>query len=120
MSITVRSLLLLALLLSADTLLAQSGKGAVHGYINFDGVAQDELAAKNIAATVTLRLRGVQGGKEYIVPSDQRGTFAISDVLAREYTLTISARGYKPYKLDLYLPSDFQWNMAVNLRRGRK
>lgn len=113
-------LLAFALLLTVSPVHAQSGRGLVRGYITFQGVAQDDLASKRLAATVTLRMRGVQGGKEHMTLTDERGSFEISDVRAGEYTITISAPGYTPWKLDIYVPSDFQWSMAVILKQGRK
>jgi hypothetical protein len=56
----------------------------------------------------------------YRVQTDMLGNYVIELVDAGHYTLQITAAGYKPYRMPLYVPSDFESKLAILLKRTRR
>lgn len=116
-----KSLFLFALLLCAPVVAtAQSGRGLMHGYVDFDGISYNDLAASKVRAQVTLR-----GSTEYNravvyqTETDEHGLYDLKSVSAGEYVLRISASGYATYETAILIPSDFECRLATALKRAR-
>jgi hypothetical protein len=108
----------LALCCGAATASAQSGRGSMHGYVGFEGVAYNDLAEKKVRAKVELR-----GSTEfnrdtvYTAETNERGSYDIKSVAMGEYVLRISSPGYAAYEIEVYIPSDFNCSLAVMLKK---
>ena len=110
--------LALALCCGGATAAAQSGRGAVRGYVAFEDVAYNDLAKKKVRARIELRDgTGHNRGVLYTAETDERGSFGIESVSAGEYVLLTTSPGYAAYEIEVYLPSDFVCSRAVMLKR---
>ncbi len=114
------SALLLTLILRGGHPEHQSGRGLMHGYVEFEGVTWLDLKEKDVHATVELR-GSAEGNKDvvYTARTDDHGSYDIRPVSMGEYTLRISFPGYRTYQTDIYIPSDFECRLAVLLKRTR-
>jgi hypothetical protein len=110
-------------ILSAGTLGAQSGRGSMHGYVGFDDISYVEQAEGHIHAAVELRGATAHNQEVYTASTDNRGSYDIPAIGAGQYTLTITAPRHMTYRIDVYIPSDFECRLATMLKRrpgGRK
>ena len=100
---------------------AQSGRGAVHGYVAFEGVAYNDLAEKKVGAKIELR-GSTEYNREtsYTAETNERGSYDIKSVMAGEYVLRITSPGYAAYEIEVYIPSDFICSLAVMLKKHGK
>ena len=108
-----RTLLAIVLLLACGASPAQSGRAELRGYVNFEGVAYLDVQPR---ASVRL----VRDGKfpaHYETTTDEHGFYQFKVPVMGRCRLEISAKGYRPYAAELYLPSDFVANWAVELQR---
>ncbi|HEX8160483.1 MAG TPA: hypothetical protein VF538_01180 [Pyrinomonadaceae bacterium] len=115
-------LFMLALLLCSGAVVsAQSGRGAVRGYVAFEGVAYDDLAEKKVRAKIELR-GSTEYNREtsYTAETNERGSYDIKSVMAGEYALRITSPGYAAYEIEVYIPSDFICSLAVVLKKHGK
>ena len=112
---------LLPLLLAGATYRAsQSGRGTMHGYVEFEDVAWADVKEKGVHATVELHGNAPSNNKAvYTARTDDHGSYDISAVGMGEYTLRISLAGYRTYQTDLYIPSDFECRLAIILKKAR-
>ena len=108
-----RLLLAIFLLLACGASAAQSGRASVTGWVNFEGVAYNDEQPR---ATVRL-LREGEFPATYETKTDEHGRYNFDVPMLGRCRLEISAEGYKTYKTELYLPSDFVAHWAVELRR---
>lgn len=119
-SIVRAAIALAGLFICAGDALAQSGRGAMHGYIVFNDISYNDLPASGVVATI--EMKSVTSGDEghFTAQSDEHGLFKLDGVRMGEYKLTIKAAGYRTYTTQLYIPSDFVGNLSVVLRRARR
>ena len=104
-------------MLFARTLAAQSGRGLMHGYVGFDDISYNEQTTGAIRAIVELRGATQHNHEVYTAHTDNRGLYDIPSIGAGEYTLTISAPGHATYRIDVYIPSDFECRLATMMKR---
>jgi hypothetical protein len=50
--------------------------------------------------------------------TDTRGSYDIPAIGMGEYTLTITAPSHASYRINLYIPSDFECRLAVLLKKN--
>jgi hypothetical protein len=113
-----RSLLVLAIpILVGGTPPTQSGRGLMHGYVAFEDVSYNEVTEGAIHAKVELRGSTQHSGAVYGAETNNRGAYDFSPISPGEYTLTISAPGHATYRIDLYIPSDFECRLATLLKK---
>ena len=70
-----------------------------------------------IHANVELRGATAHNHERYSAVTDNRGSYDIANIGAGEYTLTISAPGHMAYRIDVYIPSDFECRLATLLKK---
>jgi hypothetical protein len=109
--------LFVTILLCAVAARAQSGRGLMHGYIAFEGVAYNDLAKENVHATIELRSITRGDERAYTAQTNEYGAFDLKAVPIGDYKLRISSPGFKPYEIEVYMPSDFSWNLAIKLKK---
>lgn len=113
--VLIAALALLAL--TASRAPAQSGRATMHGYVAFDGIAYVDVPKSPRAK---IELRGLTAGNHSAIKTetDDHGSYDFNGVSLGEYALQISAPGFKAYKAEIYLPSDFQCSLATLLKRA--
>jgi len=111
------SLGLLLLTAVAATTRAQSGRCMIEGYVvgesHYDAIA---------GATVELIRDEEPSPRRTVKPSgmtDVKGKYSFKGVLYGDYTLRVSAPGYVPYQIKIYMLSDATTQLHVRLRRER-
>lgn len=108
-----RAILAMVLLLACGASAAQSGRAVLRGWVNFEGVAYVDAQPR---ASVRLVREG-KPAAHYDTQTDEHGHYQFEIGALGRCRLEISAKGYRPYSADLYLPSDFAGNWAVELQR---
>jgi hypothetical protein len=111
--------LLILMGICCAAVLAQSGRGSVHGYVAFEDLSYIEVAEKNVHATVELRGNTEFNHELYTAKSDEHGSYDLKSVSMGEYILKISSPGYRAYQTEIYLPSDFTCSLAVMLKKEK-
>jgi hypothetical protein len=103
-----------AILLTAfSASLAQSGGASLHGWVAFEDVAYVD---KQPRAKVVLQHDPPGSGPAYSTETDERGFFEFPHTSLGRFKLEITAKGLQPYSADVYMPSDFAGNWAVQLK----
>lgn len=97
--------------------LAQSGGAALNGWVAFEGVAYVD---KQPTATVTLRHDPPESSIVYTTQTDEHGFFHFARIGLGRFKLAISADGFETYSADVYVPSDFVGNWAVQLKAAKR
>lgn len=110
--------LLVILLLFGGVASAQSGRGAMHGYVAFEGVAYNDLAKQKVRAKVELHGNTEFNQSVYTTETDERGSYDFKAIPMGEYVLRISSPGLRVYETEIYIPSDFVCNLATMLKKG--
>ena len=110
-----KAILLATALSCSVTALAQSGRGGMSGFVQFEDVAWIE----HKHAHVRFDIANPRESVHYETDTDDRGGFDLKPMMMGEYRLKISAPGYKSYETTLYVPSDFLGNIAVILKKDR-
>ena len=98
---------------------AQSGRGSMHGYVAFDDLSYNDVAEKNVHATIELRSNSEFNHGIYTTKTNEHGSYDIKSVSMGEYVLKITSPGYKTYQTELYIPSDFSGSLAVMLKKEK-
>lgn len=98
-------------------LASQSGRGLMHGYVGYDDISYNEMTHGAIHAKVELRGATPHNHEIYSAVTDNRGSYDIPNIGAGQYTLTISAPGHVTYRIDVYIPSDFECRLATMLKK---
>jgi hypothetical protein len=108
-----------SLLLCCAVASAQSGRGSMRGYVDFEGISYNDMPASKVRARVELRGIGeYNGGLLYKVETDEHGLYNFGSIGLGEFKLTISAPGYTTYETTLLIPSDFTCNLATALKKA--
>ena len=103
-----------AILLTAfSASLAQSGGASLHGWVAFEDVAYVD---KQPRAKVVLQHDPPDSGPAYSTETDEHGFFEFPHTSLGRFKLEITAKGFQPYSTDVYMPSDFAGNWAVQLK----
>jgi FlaG/FlaF family flagellin (archaellin) len=111
-------IVLLLLSLCCSVAHAQSGRGSMHGYVDFEGISYNDLPASKVRARVELRGIGEYNGEQlYKTETDEHGLYDFGRIGLGEFKLTISAPGYTTYETTLLIPSDFICNLATALKK---
>ena len=95
----------------------QSGRGLMHGYVGYDDIPYNEMTEGAIHAKVELRGATAHNHEIYTAVTDNRGSYDIPNIGAGQYTLTITAPGHTAYRIDVYIPSDFECRLATMLKK---
>jgi len=110
----------IGLILSAMILLtalnasqAQSGAASLHGWVAFENVAYVD---KQPIAKVMLRHDAPESDIVYSTETDEHGFFNFPHTSLGRFKLEITCKGFQPYSADVYVPSDFTGNWAVELK----
>lgn len=113
-AITLKLFLLAVLLLMAvPACLAQSGGASLHGWVAFENVAYVD---RQPTAKVVLRHDSPGSEIAYSTETDEHGFFHFLHTSLGRFKLEITSKGYQPYLADVYVPSDFAGNWAVQLK----
>ena len=103
-----------AILLTAfSASLAQSGGASLHGWVAFENVAYVDQQPR---AKVMLQHDPLGAGSAYSTETDEHGFFEFPHTSLGRFKLEITAKGFQPYSADVYMPSDFAGNWAVQLK----
>jgi len=103
-----------AILLTAfSASLAQSGGASLHGWVAFEDIAYVD---KQPRANVVLQHDPPGSGPAYSTETDEHGFFEFPHTSLGRFKLEITAKGFQPYSADVYMPSDFASNWAVQLK----
>lgn len=97
---------------------AQSGRGMMHGYVEFEGVSWNDLPASKVRAKAELRGLGEFNHGVYTAETGEHGSYDIREITMGEYQLRVTAPGYKPYETRLLIPSDFECRLATALKKA--
>ena len=113
-------LLPLALALSAlagAAAAAQSGRSWMSGFVfaDSDTAGLAGAAVELIGDPANARLRTVRLGAR----TGGDGRYEIKDVPYGDYTFRVSAEGYRPYEIKLYVGSDMLTQIHVRLRKAK-
>jgi hypothetical protein len=111
-AIAFASLTAAILLTAIGTSLAQSGGASLHGWVAFEDVAYVD---KQPRAKVVLQHDPPGSGPAYSTETDEHGFFEFPHTSLGRFKLEITAKGFQPYSADVYMPSDFACNWAVQL-----
>ncbi len=93
--------------------LAQSGRASLHGWVAFENVAYVD---KQPTAKVVLQHDPPGSGPAYSTQTDEHGFFDFPHTSLGRFRLEITAKGFQSYSADVYIPSDFAGNWAVQLK----
>jgi len=92
---------------------AQSGAASMHGWVAFENVAYVD---KQPRAKVRLQHDPPESSIVFSTETNERGFFDFPHTSLGRFKLEITADGFRSYTADVYLPSDFAGNWAVELR----
>ncbi|MDT7543636.1 MAG: hypothetical protein QOE33_3540 [Acidobacteriota bacterium] len=99
---------------------AQSGRGSMRGYVDFEDISYNDMPASKVRARV--ELRGVTEYNRdvlYKTETDEHGLYNFGPISLGEFKLSISAPGYTTYETTLLIPSDFECHLATALKKAR-
>ena len=110
-------LFLISVVLSglALTSFAQSGRSWMNGFIFADSDTNG-LSGANVELTgdqSNARLKSVHLSTR----AENDGKYSLKDIPYGDYTFRVSADGYEPYEIKLYVGSDMLTQIHVRLRR---
>jgi hypothetical protein len=101
------------LLTLSNAALAQSDGASLRGWVAFENVAYVD---KQPRAKVVLQHDPRGSGPAYATETDEHGFFEFPHTSLGRFKLEITAKGFQPYTADVYMPSDFAGNWAVQLK----
>ena len=96
---------------------AQSGRGLMHGYVDFEGVAYNDVGPTKTKARIELKGSTPHNHATYTTQTDERGSYDIKPIGMGEYTLKITSPGYRTYQTEILIPSDFECRLATSLKK---
>jgi hypothetical protein len=107
----------LALIVSilAGAVAAQSGRSWMKGFVFADSDTRGlpDATVELVGDQSNARLRSVR----LTTKTEQDGKYSINDIPYGDYTLRVSAEGYVPYEIKLYIGSDMLTQIHVRLRK---
>ena len=110
-------LLTIALSAFAQKAAAQSGRSWMHGFVFADsdtnglaGAAVELIGDQNNGRLKSVRLS---------TKAEKDGNYSLKDIPYGDYTFRVSAEGYEPYEIKLYIGSDMLTEIHVRLRRKK-
>lgn len=109
---------LLLLVLSVAALQAQRGRSWVNGLV-FDETETHGVAGATISLTgdeSSPRVREVK----LEAKTDEEGKYYFKDVVYGDYTFRVSAPGFVPYEIHLYVATDTLTALHVKLKKEMK
>lgn len=114
-----RTVLLLAILVNLlpVTVDAQSGRSWMNGFVFADSDTNG-LAGANVELTgdqANARLKSVHLSTK----AESDGKYSLKDIPYGDYTFRVTAAGYEPYEIKLYIGSDMLTELHVRLRRKK-
>jgi hypothetical protein len=94
---------------------AQSGRSWMNGFVFADSDTKGLPGAsvELIGDQSNARLRSVRLSTK----TEQDGEYSIKDIPYGEYTFRVSADGYEPYEIRLYIGSDMLTQIHVRLKK---
>ena len=93
--------------------MAQSGGASLRGWVAFENVAYVDSQP---TAKVVLRHDPPESEIIYSTETDEHGFFNFPHLSLGRFRLEITCKGYQPYSAEVYVPSDFAGNWAVELK----
>ena len=96
---------------------AQSGRGTMRGWVAFEDVGRNDVTIQDLHAHIELLSMSQHDRPLYSADTDEIGAYRIEKVQAGEFILRISAPGYVTYEIEIYIPSDFECNLATFLKK---
>ena len=112
-AIAFASLTAAILLTTFSASLAQSGRASLHGWVAFEDVAYVDVQPR---AKVVLQHNPPGSGLAYSTETDEHEFFEFPHTSLGRLELEITAKGFQPYSADVYMPSDFAGNWAMQLK----
>ena len=103
---------------TAARMSSQSGRGLMHGYVEFEGVAYNDLPKTKSKAKIELKGSSQYNHAVYKAETDEHGSYDIKPIGMGEYVLKITSPGYKTYQTELLIPSDFECRLATGLKKA--
>jgi hypothetical protein len=100
-------------LVAGSSASAQSGGASLRGWVAFQDVAYETPQPR---AKVELIHDAPESNIAYVTETDEHGFFAFPHTSLGRFTLRITAAKFQPYSAEVYIPSDFAGNWAVQLR----
>ena len=109
--------LAIALSILAGTVAAQSGRSWMEGFVFADSDTRGLPSAtvELIGDQGNARLRSVRLSTK----TEEDGKYSIKEIPYGDYTFRVSAEGYDPYEIKLYIGSDMLTQIHVRLRKKR-
>ncbi|MFL6231167.1 MAG: carboxypeptidase regulatory-like domain-containing protein [Pyrinomonadaceae bacterium] len=107
----------ISLSLLTGTVAAQSGRSWMNGFIFADSDTSG-LPGATVELTgdqSNARLRSVRLSTK----AKEDGEYSIKDIPYGDYTFRVSAEGYDPYEIKLYIGSDMLTQIHVKLRKKK-
>lgn len=98
-----------------STIMAQSGRSWMKGFVFADSDTNG-LAGATVELTgdpANDRLKAVH----LTTKANEDGSYSVTDIPYGDYSLRVSAEGYKPYEIKLYIGSDMLTQIHVRLRK---
>ena len=89
----------------------------MHGYVAYDDISYIEMTQGAMHAKVELRGATAHDHEVYSAVTDNRGSYDIPNTGVGQYTLTITTPGHIHYRIDVYIPSDFECRLATMLKK---
>lgn len=110
-------LLMTALLVLTETVVAQSGRSWMSGFIfaDSDTTGLPGAAVELVGDQNNDRLKSVRMNTR----AEENGKYSLKDIPYGEYTFRVSAEGYESYEIKLYIGSDMLTEIHVKLRRKK-
>lgn len=101
----------------AQTAAAQSGRSWMSGFVFADSDTNSLAGAlvELIGDQNNDRLKSVRLNTK----AESDGKYSVKDIPYGDYTFRVSAEGYEPYEIKLYIGSDMLTEIHVKLRRKK-
>lgn len=107
--------LVITLLMLVAVTPAQSGRSWMNGFVFADSDTKG-LSGGSVELIVDQdndRLRNIRLGTK----TEEDGKYSIKDIPYGDYTFRVSAEGFEPYEIKLYIGSDMLTQIHVRLRK---
>jgi hypothetical protein len=92
---------------------AQSGRGWMNGFVVRESATQAATGATVELTALTLR----SGSAKRVAKADDRGEYNLKDIPYGHYFLRVSADGYMPYEIPIYIMPDVLTKIHVALTK---